>query len=177
MERRRLISKVACLMLLILVIQGAVAGSVERSVVRMNDTTYRITLQFPGETITGINDRVSGGIQIGEVSLPVDQYRIEGTTLSLAVIKEREASYLVTLKAGEPAEISGTYKDMLTGKEGNLPGARISGTGTVEIIDALQHEPVSGKTTDARPAPMEPGIFIVAVCAGCLACSVWRKAQ
>lgn len=175
MERGHLIGGVACLMLVILVVQGAVAGSMERTVVKMNESTYRVTFQIPGETVAGITDVVSGGILIGDVSLPPDQFRIEGTTLSLAVIGEREVSYLVTLTPGEPGEITGTFKDMMTGQEGNLPGARISGLGTVEILNAPQQKPVSGEASDARPAPMQPGLIVIAVGAGGLACSFWRR--
>lgn len=165
MERGHLIAGTACLILLILVIQGTIAGSIDRSVVQVNDTTYRVMLQIPGETVAGITETLSGGMECTGVSLATGQYQIDGTTLSMAIIGEPEVSYLVRVKPGEAGEIRGTYRDMLTGEEGTLPGAGISGLGSVEITPADGDTIPPADDARPRPTPLEPGILVLALCA------------
>lgn len=166
MKKGHLIAGIACILILILVVQGATAGLIERSVIPAGNSTYRVLLQIPEETVTGITETISGGMDYGEISLSPGQYQINGTTLSLAVIGEREVSYLLTTKPGEPGEISGTYKDMLAGEEGNLPGARISGSGSVEITPAAIEDLSSREDAGANTTPLDPGLFVVALCTG-----------
>lgn len=176
MERGHCIAGLACIIILILVVQGSAAGSIDRAVVKTGDSTYRITLQFPEGTVTGVTETVSGGMDIQEVSLPDEQYQIDGTTLFLAVIGDSNVSYIVTTMPGEPGEISGTCQDMLTGVKGTIPGARISGSGNVEILSGTPAGTAPAK--DARPTatPIEPGLLFIALCAGGLL-YLWRRGE
>lgn len=151
----------ACLLILLIVVQGSAAGILERSVIPAGDSTYTIILRIPENTVAGITETISGGMNYGEISLPAEQYRIEGTTLSLAVIGEREVSYLITGKPGMTAEITGTFQDMNTGEKGNLPGARISSSGSVEIIDAAVNTSQPGNDARRQPAPLKPALMII----------------
>lgn len=178
MEHGPLTAGAACLLLLVLVAQAsAVAGAPERSVVPAGDSTYRVTLLFPEGTVTGITEIIPGGMSVREISLPPEQYQVDGTTLILALIGEPEVSYLVIVKPGEPGEITGTYQDMLTGEVHTLPGAAISGSGSVEITGASAPVPVSGNDGKGRPAPMDPALFVSALCAAGLLYWARRSAK
>lgn len=176
MKRGHLATGIACILILVLVVHGAAAGVVDRSVNPVGNSTYQVILRMPAESVIGINETISGGMSYGEISLSPDSYTIEGTMLSLAVIGEREVSYFVTLKPGDSGEISGTYKDMLSEDEGNLPGARILPSGSVEIIKVTDHITLQGKDSQARPTPMNPCLLMVALCVGGLLCSLRRGA-
>lgn len=177
MERGHLTAGTVCLLILILVVQASATGVYERAIIPEGDSTYRVSLQFPEGTVSGITETASSGMSYKEISLPPEQYRIEGTTLFLAIIGEREVSYLVTGKPGTPAEITGTYHDMNTGEQGNLPSAKISGSGSVEIIDAAVNTSLSGNDARSRPAPLEPGLLVVALCAAGLLYSIRRRSR
>ena len=177
MERGHLAAGTVCLLILILVAQASAAGVHERAITPEGNSTYRVSHQFPEGTVSGITETVSGGMSYKEISLPPEQYQIEGTTLFLAIIREREVSYIVTGKPGTPAEITGTFQDMNTGERGNLPGARISSSGSVEIIDAAVNSPLPGNDARSRPAPLEPVLFIVALCAAGFLCSLRRRSR
>jgi len=177
MKRGHLAAEVACILILILLAQASAASVYERAIIPQGDSTYRVSLQFPEGTISGITETISSGMTCKEISLPPEQYRIEGTTLFLAIIEEREVSYLVTGKPGMTAEITGTYQNMITGEKGNLPGARISSSGSVEIIDAAVNNSLPGNDARSQHAPLEPVLFVVALCAAGLLYSLRRRSR
>ncbi len=177
MERGHLTAGTASLLILILLAQVSAAGVYERAIIPEGDSTYRVSLQFPEGTVSGITETVLSGMTYKEISLPPEQYRIEGTTLFLAIIQEREVSYLVTGKPGMTAEITGTYQDIITGEKGNLPGARISSSGSVEIIDAAVSSSLPGNDARSQHAPLEPVLFVVALCAAGLLYSLRRRSR
>lgn len=166
MERGHLATGIACILILVLVVHGAVAGVVDRSVNPVGNSTYQVILRMPEESVIGITETISGGMRYGEISLSPDSYTIDGTILSLAVIGERDVSYFVTMESGDSGEISGTYKDMLSEEEGNLPGARIVPSGSVQIIEFTDNDALQGKDAQAHPAPLNPGLLVTALCVG-----------
>lgn len=164
MKRGHLIAGIACITILILVVQGATAaGPIERSVIPAGNSTYRVVLQLPQGTVAGITETFPAGMVVSDISLNPGQYHVNGTTLTLAVISESEVSYLVSIKPGDSGEISGTSLDMLTGERSALPGARITGTGTIEITPAAGTSLPSGEDSDENSLPLEPGVVVVAL--------------
>ncbi len=166
MERGHCIAGLACTILLILIVQVSVAGTIDRVVEKTGDSTYRITLQFPEESVTGVTEIVSTGMEIRNVSLPAGQYQVDGTILSLAVIGERDVSYILQGSPGESGEITGTYQDMITGMKGALPDARISGSGDIEISSGDSAGIPSAEDVQPTATPLEPGLLIIAFGAG-----------
>lgn len=177
MERGHLTTGITFAFILILMVQCATAGLIERSVEPAGNSTYRVILSMPGETVAGITETVSGGTDFREVTLPPGQYRIDRTTLSLAVIGDREVSYLITVKPGEQGVISGTYINMVTGEEGTLPDGMISGLGSVEMRSTPGKDSSSGDESQAHPTPLSPGLFLIALCAGGLLFSIREREQ
>jgi len=159
MKRGHLIAGIACLTLLFLLVQGAMASPIERSVIPAGNSTYRVVLTMPEGTVAGITETLPEGITVSDVSLPSGQYQTNGTTLTLAVIEEQEVSYLITLNPGVKGEILGTSLSMLTGEKSSLPGALISGSGTVEIIPAGGENPAASKDTSEHTAPLGPAVI------------------
>lgn len=177
MERGHLIAGLVCIIFLILFVQGSEAGTIDRFVEKTGDSTYRITLQFPEESVTGVTEIVSRGMEIQNVSLPAGQYQVDGTTLSLAVIRERDVSYTLQGSPGESGEIIGTYQDMITGEKGNLPDARISGSGDIEISPGDSAGITSAEDVRPTATPLEPGLLLIAFGAGGLFSLLRRGTQ
>lgn len=163
MKRGHLIAGITCITILILVIQGAAAGSIERSVIPAGNSTYRVVLHLPQGTVAGITETFPAGMVVRDISLNPGQYQVNGTTLAMAVIGESEVSYLVSMQPGDSGEISGTSLDMLTGERSALPGARITGTGTIEITPAAGTSLPAGGESDKNSLPLELGMVVVAL--------------
>jgi hypothetical protein len=158
-------------------VQGVAAGSIERSVIPAGNSTYRIVFQLPQGTVAGITENFPAGMAVSDISLNPGQYQVNGTTLAMAVIGESEVSYLVSTQPGDSGEISGTFLDMLTGERSVLPGARISGSGTIEITPAAGTDLPSGEEGDEHPLSLEPGVGVIALGAIGIFYSLRRRTQ
>jgi len=118
MKRGHLIAGIACLAVLVLTAQGAEAVSVERSVFHAGNSTYRVVLSISGETVSGITESLTPDMTVGDVSLPPEQFQVNGQALSLALISEREVTYMVKASRYPAGNISGTWVDLLSGEQG-----------------------------------------------------------
>ena len=145
MKRGRLVTGIIPLIICAMLVQAAAAGIVERSIEPSEHSTYRVVLTLPGETVAGIIEVLPSGMEVREVSLPPDQYRVDGATLFLAVIGEREITYLVHGQEDPAGVITGTWTDYLSGNEGTV-GGESDGTQGQGVPPAL---PVSAGTPKA----------------------------
>ena len=177
MKRGHLIAGIACITILILVVQCVAAGSIERSVIPAGNFTYRVILQLPQGTVAGIIETFPAGMVVRDISLNPGQYQVNGTTLTMAVIGESEVSYLVSMQPGDLGEITGTSLDMITGERSALPGAQMTGTGTIEITPAAGTSLPSGEDSDENSLPLEPGVVVVALGSIGILYSLRRRTQ
>jgi hypothetical protein len=147
MKRGHLITGIVSFFLCAMLVQGAAAGIVERSIEPAEPTTSRVVLTLPAETVARIVEVLPPGTEVSEVSLPPDQYRVEGTTLFLAVIGEREVSYLMHGPPDSAGAIRGTWTDYLSGEEGTV-GVHGDGMQGAEVSPAV---PLTAVTPKAGP--------------------------
>lgn len=148
MKGGHLIGGITLVVLCALLVQGAAAGAVERSIEPAGISTYRVVLALPGETVAGITEILPPGMEVREVSLPAGQYRINGTTLFLAVIGEREITYFLQGPENPAGALRGTWTDYLSGHGGTV-GGDMDGTQGPGIPPA---GPVTAGTPRAGPS-------------------------
>lgn len=150
MKRGRLITGIIPMIICAMLVQGVAAGIVERSIEPSEPSSYRVVLTLHGETVAGIIEVLPSGMEVREVSLPPDQYRVDGTTLFLAVIGEREITYLVHGQENPAGAITGTWTDYLSGEEGTV-GGESDGTQGQGVPPAV---PVTAGTLKAGVSPL-----------------------
>mgnify|MGYP007083302435 CR=1 FL=1 len=163
MKQGHLFAGIACMIVLILLVQCATAGFIERSVVPAGNSTYRVILKIPEGTVAGITETLPTEMVGCEVSLPPGQYKIDGNTVTLVIIDEREASYLVTMEPGASGVITGSVLDFLTGEKSTLPGAQIASTGAVGTIPAEGAAQIPNEDTGKHPVPLDTVIIVGAI--------------
>lgn len=146
MKRGHLIAAIISMIACALLVQGAVAGFVERSIEPAGDSTYRVVLTIDGDTVAGIIESLPPGTVITDVSLPADQYRLDGTTISLAVIGETRVTYLVHGPVDPTGAIRGKWTDFLVGGEGTVAeeGDGTQGAGVPPAVPVTAATPKAG---------------------------------
>ncbi|OPY43470.1 MAG: hypothetical protein A4E40_00133 [Methanoregulaceae archaeon PtaU1.Bin059] len=148
MMRGHLIAGTILLLLFAVVVQGAFAGVVERSVEPAEQSTYRVVLTIAGERVAGITEVLPPGTEVREVSLPAGQYRVDGTTLFLAVIGEPEITYVVRAPEDPTGAIRGTWTDFVLDEGGTVAG-HADGTESPQVPSAA---PLTAGTPKAAPS-------------------------
>ncbi|HOT02881.1 MAG TPA: hypothetical protein PK069_01725 [Methanolinea sp.] len=160
MKRGHLIAGFVGMVVCAIMIQGAAAGTLERSIEPADHSTFRVTLTIPGDTVAGITEILPDGMEILQVSLPPHQYHVNGTTLSLAVIGEREITYLVRGSGDPTGSIRGTWTDYLSGEVGSVAehGDEMRGP---ELPPAV---PLASGTPKASPSLLLSGTAFAIAC-------------
>jgi|GEM_PF-1293045 len=122
--------QVACVALLasLLVVPEAMAASVERTVIPVENTTYRVILHLPDEMVAGISESIPAGYEVGDISVPPGQFRIDGNTLYIAILGERNVSYLLKGQENPEKAIRGSWTDIATGERGGISAPGESGS-------------------------------------------------
>lgn len=112
----------ACVALLasLLVVPEAMAASVERTVIPGENATYTVVLHLPNEVVAGISESIPAGYEVGEVSVPPGQFRVDGNILYIAVFEEGNVSYLLRGKGNPEKAIRGSWTDIATGESGSI---------------------------------------------------------
>jgi hypothetical protein len=152
----------------LLVFSQVAAYSVERTVISGEDGMYRVILDMPGGTVAGISESIPAGYRFAEVLLPPGQYRIDGDTLYIAVMGERNVTYLVEGKENPERAIRGVWRDIVTGENGTVHAA--GETGSIPGSAPEKRDSTDAGKTGPAPIVTCIGAAVALLAAGKIAC-------
>jgi hypothetical protein len=181
MFRRIALRHVLFVLALMLCVQPLTADSpIQRMVIPAEgqpEGTYQVLLVFPPGQVWGIRETFSPEIEFISADLLDNSVQKSGSEVHFALIGDQNVSYIIAIEPGNSGEITGTCQNMVTGVTGYLPRAWISDSGSIHIESGNGEHPASDDSAQVHPAPLGPGLFLIALCAGGLLFPLRREQQ
>ena len=136
---------VFALFIIALAVAPVCGAEISRAVVRGENNTSVVTLTVTGGSVLGVTETLPAGSAVISCSLPPEQCRVSAGSIHLAVIGEKEVSYVIQGADGGPG--TGTWTDLSDGSQGTVLGA-----GQSQPLPGERAPPVTPAATQAPGA-------------------------